>query len=310
MSRALERAPRLWTLWTAARPSQLALIVLVYALGIGMKTARRGQAMADPWAVLTEPAVGVATVAVVAVSIGVHYANEYADVETDRRTERTPFSGGSGALERSGLGRGHLARASATAVAAGIGAAVWGIATGRLSTMVGILLGVIAVLGLGYSLPPGAFIRRGVGELVNAVLGGLVLPAYGAATVGVLATADVVAMLPFSCLVGCNLLATHWPDRHADASVGKSTLAVRLSPGQLRALYWTLAGVASLVTVAVLGMSLPRAVAAGQLTAIPLVLWGGLVLTRQRSPFPAVAAMVWYAVVTTAAWWWLAVVGP
>lgn len=310
MSSVIERSPRLWTLWRAARPSQLALIVLVYALGIGMAMARRGRGAGEAGAVLTDPAVGVGTAAVVAVSTGIHYANEYADVETDRRTERTPFSGGSGALERSGLARTFLARASAVAVASGIAVAVGGIVTGYLSPGAGGLLGVIAVMGLGYSLPPTAFIRRGVGELVNAVLGGVLLPIYGVATVGVPAVVDVVAMAPFVCLVGCNLLATHWPDRHADASVGKRTLAVRLSPNTLRSLYWILAGVGALVTGVVLGAALPRLVVAGQLVTVPLLLWGGVVLTRQRSPFPAVATMVGYAVVTTVAWWWLAVVGP
>ncbi|MDS0475522.1 hypothetical protein [Natrinema sp. 1APR25-10V2] len=34
-----DRMPRLWTLWAAARPSQLGLIAVVYALGVGMATA-------------------------------------------------------------------------------------------------------------------------------------------------------------------------------------------------------------------------------------------------------------------------------
>ncbi|MFC6976063.1 prenyltransferase [Halomicroarcula sp. GCM10025709] len=300
---AIDRAPRLWTLWKAARPSQLALIGAVYALGIGMALGRRGD-----WSLAAHgPAVGIGGLAVFAVAASIHYANEYVDVETDRRTERTPFSGGSGALAQTGVDRVVLARASLTAVIVGIAIAAGGYVTGQLSATAVVFLGVIALAGLGYSLPPTAFIRRGVGELVNALLGGLLLPLYGTTTVGTPTVADGVALVPFCCLIGCNLLATHWPDRDADASVGKRTLAVRLPPDRLRRLYWLLAGSAVVVTGLSYETVLPPLVVAGQAGSLPLVLWGGIVLTRQRSPFPAVAAMVWYALATAAAWWSLAV---
>ncbi|MDS0259321.1 prenyltransferase [Haloarcula sp. S1CR25-12] len=294
-----DRLPRLWTLWSAARPSQIALIGLVYALGIGM--ARALTPAAVPW---THVAVGGAVL--VPVALSVHYANEFADVETDRMTERTPFSGGSGALERTGVSRGLLARASGAALAAGVSGGVVGWLAGLVSTTALALLTGIAGLGLAYSLPPVALVRRGVGELTNAVLGGTLLPLYGVAVVGRVSPATVLAVLPFTVLVGCNLLATHWPDREADAAVGKRTLAVRWSPRRLRGAYWTLAAVAVLVTVGLAGRVLPVTVVTTQTLALPPLLWGGIVLTRQRSPFPAVAAMVVHAGASTAAWWWLA----
>ncbi|MFU8870292.1 MAG: prenyltransferase, partial [Natronococcus sp.] len=105
------RVPRLWALWAAARPSQLALIVLVYALGIG-KAAAEASLMRDGSTLQLDgdqPAflelVVVGAIALIPVSVAIHYANEYADADTDALTERTPFSGGSGALERTGLPR-------------------------------------------------------------------------------------------------------------------------------------------------------------------------------------------------------------
>ena len=49
------------------------------------------------------PSFLLAVSAGVLISISIHYVNEYADVETDRITQRTAFSGGSGALPESGL---------------------------------------------------------------------------------------------------------------------------------------------------------------------------------------------------------------
>ena len=292
-----DRFPRLSALWLAARPSQLALIGLVYALGVGMATT---DAPAVPWT-----RVGVGFAAVLPLAVSIHYANEYADAETDRLTERTPFSGGSGALERTGVDRTLLARASAGALFVGVTAAGLGWLASLLSTTATALLATIAVAGLAYSLPPVALVRRGVGEVTNAVLGGTLLPLYGVAVVGPVTVEAVLAVVPFTLLVGCNLLATHWPDREADAAVGKRTLAVRWSPERLRLAYWTLVAAAVLMTAGLTPL-LPTAIIAAGAVALPPLLWGGVVLTRQRSPFPAVSAMVLHAGASTVAWWWLA----
>jgi len=286
-------------LWLAARPSQVALIALVYAHGVGM--ARALTTVAVSW-----PAVAAGGSVLLSVALGIHYANEYADVETDRLTERTPFSGGSGGVERTGVRQAVLARAAGVATFVGIAGAVAGWWSGLLSVTALALLGSIAVAGLSYSLPPAALVRRGVGELTNAALGGTLLPLYGVAVAGRVSPTTVLAVVPFTVLVGCNLLATHWPDREADAAVGKRTLAVRWSAPGLRQAYWLLATVAVLLTVGLAGRVLPAPVVAAQALALPSLVWGGVVLTRQRSPFPAVSAMVLHAGASTAAWWWLA----
>ena len=293
-----DRTPRLAALWLATRPSQLALIGVVYTLGVGMATVLGSSTV--PW----RP-VGVGAAILLPVALSVHYANEYADAETDRRTERTPFSGGSGALERTGVARSLLARASGVALAVGVtgGAVAWWV--GVVSATAVAFLVAIAVAGLAYSLPPVALVRLGVGEVTNALLGGTLLPLYGVAVVSSVTVTTVLAVVPFTLLVGCNLLATHWPDRDADAAVGKRTLAVRWSRGRLRTAYWTLATAAVVTTTALVG-TVPTAVVAAQTLALPPLLWGGVVLTRQRSPFPAVSAMVVHAGASTLAWWWLA----
>ncbi|WP_240479554.1 prenyltransferase [Haloprofundus marisrubri] len=309
------RVPRLWALWAAARPSQLLLILLVYVLGVGIATAMSGlegtRTVVSPSGFVFSEAFAPAlagAVALVPVAVTIHYANEYADVETDALTEQTPFSGGSGALVRTGLDAEFLQHATgASAVVSVLTLACIVSVVGLSPTAAGLLVTVL-VVGVAYSLPPVAFIRRGVGEAVNALLGGLLLPLYGAATVGSATVSTALTVVPFTLVVGCNLLATHWPDRKADATVGKRTLAVRWRPDSLRRAYVVLAAVAAATTALLwfLGL-LPTLAALSHLVCVPFLVWGGYVLTRQRSPLPSVLAMVSLAVSTTLAWWAVAV---
>lgn len=299
---------RIWALWAASRPSQLALIALVYALGVGTAAAGRvvegGPDGVDAGVART---VGYGLVALIPTAVAIHYANEYADVETDSLTESTPFSGGSGALVETGLPRSFLGRATAVASAVAVLVGGGALAGGVLAADAGALLAVVFLFGLAYSLPPVALVDRGVGEFVNATLGGLVLPVYGVAVVATPTVATPLVTLPFALVVGCSLLCTHWPDRDADAAVGKRTLAVRWPPARIRRLYAALAGLAAATTVALLLAGvLPGTVAAAHIVAVPFLLWGGRTLTRRRSPLPAVTAMVALAAATSVAWWWLA----
>ena len=82
-------------LFAMSRPLQLISIALVYLLGtiIAVEHGVSMDTTAFVWGLSV----------LLPVSASVHYANEYADHETDALTTRTPFSGGSGALSRTGL---------------------------------------------------------------------------------------------------------------------------------------------------------------------------------------------------------------
>jgi 1,4-dihydroxy-2-naphthoate octaprenyltransferase len=278
------------------RPAQLALIVLVYGLGavVVLRTVQF-----DPSSLVG------GLVALLPVAVSVHYVNEYADYETDTLTDRTPFSGGSGALQRTGLDRAFAWRAAWAALVLGVAAAVVCAVHGFTATTIGILT-VIGVVGWQYSVGPLALVWRGAGEVTNAVLGGLLLPLYGAATqTGSLEPQVALAMVPFTIMVLVNLLATHWPDREADAAVGKSTLPTRWDPPRLRLTYAVLTIVAALVLLGLTGAVVPPLVTVASLPAFVVAAWGYTHYTRQESPFPAVAAMVTLALCQTAAWLWL-----
>jgi len=304
-----------WVLFKTSRPSQLLLIAGVYALGAKIALAKG--------AAFSAVDLGAGLAALLPVAASVHYVNEYADYETDALTDRTPFSGGSGALVQTSVSRSLALRAAIVALAAGTALAATFFATGHLPARGVALLAVIAVFGWQYSLGPLALIRRGVGEVDNAALGGLVLPVYGGAVAGGSLAVVGLASVPFFLLVFLNLFEVHWPDREADAAVGKRTLAVRWSPGRLRAAY---AAVAVAAGVSVIALSpalpavlagtplpapfspapLPGVVAAASALVAPLVVWGWLGYTERHLPWPGVFAMVGLAALQFLAWCWVA----
>lgn len=290
----------------ASRPAQLLLVVAVYALGVALATAHG--------APLEERRVLAGLLALVPTAGGIHYANEYADYETDKLTDRTPFSGGSGALQATDVRRGLVLNAATVALTVGGVAAALFALQGLLPRQAVWILAGGAVLGVQYSLPPLAFARRGLGELVNAALGGVVLPCYGAAVLGGLDRAVILTVVPFAWFVLANMFETQWPDRHADADVGKDTLAVRWRPRRLRAGYAVavVAGFASLLalTDGVLAAApdvFPWLVTYATLPAMPLFAWGTVRFTRREVPYPAVVGMVMVAVLQLTAWAALAV---
>lgn len=285
-------------LWAASRPSQLLLIAGVYALGVKIATVSG--------ATLSAPALAVGLAALLPVAASVHYANEYADYETDALTERTPFSGGSGALPASGLDRRIVLRAAVGTLAFGAVLAAAGVALGVLSLPALVLLAVIAVFGWQYSVGPLKLAWRGWGELDNAALGGLALPVYGAAVVGGPLDRVALASIPFFLVVLLNLFATQWPDRTADAAVGKNTLAVQWSRGRLRLAYSAIVGLAALSVLALQPTILPRPVALASAVATPLLVVGALGYTKRHVPWPTVSAMVLLALAQFVAWCWVA----
>jgi len=285
------------------RPDQLLLVLFVYSLGIARAAAA---GVPTPRATVVWGAL-----ALLPAAASVHVANEYADYETDALTERTPFSGGSGALVRTGLPRSLALRAAVGALALAVVATGVAVAVGPLGTAAVGTLAVIVAFGWQYSLPPLALAWNGVGELDNAALGGVVLPAYGVAVAADgLTVPGVLPFLPIGAVVVANLLATTWPDREADAAVGKETLATRWPPDRLRiahrlSLVVGFVGLAALTAVG----RVPTVGGVATLAAVPFALWAALRYTRDESPFPTVATMLAFIGAQFVGWshaagWW------
>lgn len=288
-------AGRVVAVWRMSRPEQVLLIGVVYAVGVaaGVAVHDRLDVVAAAW--------GLA--ALVPTAVSVHVVNEYADHETDALTSRTAFSGGSGALADLGLDRRLALWAAAASAAVALAVTAVGVATGSLPAVAAALLVVGLVGGWQYSVGPLRFSRRGLGEVANAVLGGLLLPLFGvAAATGRLELVDVLLFVPFALLDFVNLLETQWPDRVADRLVGKHTLVSRVSPRTVRTLA-TVATVAAYGTaVVVLADLMLVAVALASLVALPLSVWALTRITRADRPLPGVLAMVTFLLSQGAAW--------
>lgn len=277
-----------------SRPDQVLLVVAVYGTGVAAGAAT------NPVSTLAGAAWGLA--ALVGVAVSVHMANEYADADTDAVTERTRFSGGSGALRDLGLDRRLPLRGAWASAGAGVAVALLATLLDRLST---IALGLVLLGLLGgwlYSLGPRALSRHGWGEVANAVLGGWLLPLFGmAAVAGQVDVADLLLFVPFALVVFVNLLETQWADRHADLRAGKKTLVTRLSRRHVQALALasTLAAYGGLTVL--VPDPVPVPVGAASLLALPFSVWAVVSMTHRR-PLPAVLAMLVMLTAVAAAW--------
>jgi 1,4-dihydroxy-2-naphthoate octaprenyltransferase len=282
-------------LWRMARPTHLVLIAFVYLLGATMALALG--------AAYDRQLFSFGLLVLLIVSSSVHYANEYADFQTDALTQRTLFSGGSGALPNSTLPRRVALQAGWVSLAAGFMLAIYGWTVGALNSTALFILATGTFLGWMYSVPPLALAWKGWGELDNAVTGGMALPLFGFAVLaGTIDFPTAAGWAPFVALVFLNLLATTWPDREADLAVGKRMLATRWSPVRLRRVYWVVAALFFVMFPLLVGWSLPPRVAWSSYLVAPLVIIGGLLYTKVHSPLPSVAPMVTMAVIQFVAW--------
>jgi len=285
-------------LWGMSRPMQLLAVFLVYSLGT--LVAKVQTTLFDPIFYVD----GLIVLLLVAASI--HYANEYADHETDALTTPTPFSGGSGVLARGIVSRRLALQAAWVTLLSGIVAAAIYVALGYMHMTALLILAAGAFGGWMYSLPPLQLAWRGFGEADNAFLGGMLLPLYGyTVQTGYVDHVVICAFVPFMLLVFLNLLATTWPDRRADATVGKYTLATQMAAYRLRWLYGVVALFALLFLLSIAAQILPVEVVLGSFAVSPFVAWGMWTYTRSENPLASVSAMVALLLLQLGGWGWV-----
>lgn len=275
--------------WRMARPTQLVAIILVYSWGTLIALSTPNEFRPLPYL--------AGLVSLILASASIHYANEYADYETDALTSRTLFSGGSGGLHFYDVPRETALHAAKVTLIASLLITGSFAIVGLLSIVTLLLLVLGLVGGWMYSLRPLCLAWRGWGELTNAFLGGMLLPVWGF-TVQVEHIDWLVFLLslPFMLYVFTNLLATTWADRHADRAVGKFTLATRWPVSRLRMIYFLVAFVALLIFFIIQVRLVPGDIVWLSILLLPLTLWAGHTYTKWHSPFPSVLVMVVYLV--------------
>jgi len=262
----LERVGRKAVSWIAALRLQFyPSTFLVYALGAAVYAGAAAFSRAAFWlGYLVLFALEAATV----------FVNELYDHSADRANRRYgPFNGGSrvvvdGRLTRRELGIGAVV---ALAVAGGASLALAGFADVAAVPALP-FVAALATVAVGYTLPPLRLCYRTLGELdVGCTHGPAVLVcgwlfmggALDDATPWLVATPIALATLP-------SITLSNVPDRLADASVGKRTIAVRL--GQRRAIDVALAATLVAAAAAIVWPLLPGVVG----DAYRAVPWGAV----------------------------------
>mgnify|MGYP006296902825 CR=1 FL=1 len=202
------------------RPLALLAGIIAYLLGMAMASA---SVEVDPGTALLGLLIMVLAV------LMAHYANEYADLDTDTLTRRTPFSGGSGVLPSGIVPPVWALYAALLCLLATSLLTATSILFGPLEPVVGLLVALGLLGGWSYSMPPFRLERTWAGELDNSLLGGFLMPlmAFSCLTGGITQESVLWCVPPFFAVLA-NLIAVHWADRRADEMVGKHSMTVRL----------------------------------------------------------------------------------
>jgi 1,4-dihydroxy-2-naphthoate polyprenyltransferase len=249
----------------AARPLAQMNIALPILFGTALAWAWSG-ALDVAWLLL---ALGLGVVA----QLVIVFANDVADEAGDRRNELFNFaSGGSRVLVEGKLDRSTLLRA---AVAASLVLLL-------ASTVIGLVFGrpflivfAVATIGLtwAYGFAPLSLAYRGLGEPVQGIGCGVVLPLMGwTMQLGGLEGFPWQALVPAFVLGVASNITTALPDAPADAAVDKHTWPVRYGPRRARKHSLQLVAIGTLATPLVLpGLSHAGLVAIQVLPALALL---------------------------------------
>lgn len=256
-----------------ARPFVLLAGVMAYLVGLAYAWSRLGS--------IDAVAAGYGLLVLMTSTIMGHYADEYADLDTDSMTRRTWFSGGSGVLPEGRLPPRFALHMALAMLAISLALAIAGWLWGIFSLDYLALLSISLILGWSYSMPPLRLERRGWGELDNAFLGGfsMVLAGY-LPQAGNVDLYSLLFCLPMFLVVLINLIPVHWSDREADRTVGKITLVVRLGE-KASELYLVLIGSLYLATLLLWPQVLPTEAMVMMMLTLPIALWSYLRFKRR-----------------------------
>jgi 1,4-dihydroxy-2-naphthoate octaprenyltransferase len=209
-------------LFILSRPLFLVGGALVYALGAGI--ARYLGAPID-WGLYILGQIYVTTM-----QLSAHYLNEYFDSPADRdNPNRTPFSGGSGAVGEGKLSRETVVWASLTTLTILASLTVLLINIAPVSPL---LLSIIVLAFLGsffYSVPPVRLAYSGYGELTTSIVVANLVPIF-AFTLQYQELHRLLLMttFPLTSLHLAMMIVFEFPDYLNDIKYEKLTLLVRV----------------------------------------------------------------------------------
>lgn len=205
-----------------SRPLFLLGAAIVYALGVGIADYL---GVPIDWGLYLLGQAFVTTL-----QLSAQYLNEYFDSPADAQNpNRTPFSGGSGAVGPGKLSRNTVLLAAVTMLT--IVASLTVLLINRAPATP--LLVVVLVLGfLGaffYSVPPVQLVSSGYGELTTSFLVAFLVPGFAfLLQTGSFHRLLLVSGLPLTALHLAMMLVFEFPDYATDLKFEKETLLVRI----------------------------------------------------------------------------------
>lgn len=204
------------------RPLFLIGAALVYALGVGI--ARYLGTPID-WGLYL---LGQAWVWLLQLST--HFLNEYYDAEADAANpNRTPFSGGSGAVGPGGLPRQVALISALTCLTLVASLTVLLIRFADPSPALGLVMALGFLGAMFYSVPPVRLASSGYGELTTSILVANLVPAFSyLLQTGELHRLLAMSTFPLTALHLAMMLAFELPDYATDLKHQKRTLMVRV----------------------------------------------------------------------------------
>lgn len=273
-----------------SRPHFLIGGFLMYGLGVGIarflgtNVNATGYLLGQAWITLLQ--------------LSIHYLNEYFDAPADlNNRNRTPFSGGSGAI-----GPGKLFRS--TALYAGI------VCLGILASMTVLLIryvplqpatvllmGLIFLGAFFYAVPPVRLESSGYGELTSSILVANLVPAFALLIQsGEFHRLLAMSTFPITILNLAMLIALELPDYATDLKYEKNTLLVRIGwEAGMRLHNLLILGAYLLLGLATL-FGLPSAIALPAFLSLPL----GMLQIYQMNRIAAGIKPNWNALTLTA----------
>jgi 1,4-dihydroxy-2-naphthoate octaprenyltransferase len=206
-----------------ARPHFLIGAALLYALGVGI--ARYLGTQVDWEAYL----LGQAWVSLLQLST--HFLNEYYDAPADTANpNRTPFSGGSGAVGPGKLTRSTALISAAACLTVVASLTVLLISRGYLSPAAQLIMFLAFLGSFFYSAPPVRLASSGYGELVTSILVANLVPAFAfLLQTGELHRLVAMATFPLTALHLAMMMSFELPDYASDIKYDKQTLMVRMN---------------------------------------------------------------------------------
>jgi len=160
--------------------------------------------------------------------LSVSFSNDYFDTEVDRHGVPGPFTGGSGILVESPELRPAARRIAIALIfcSLALGLLFMALYPEPIGFMAFVFAGSLG--GWFYSAPPLSLSYRGLGEITNALVGGLLVPGLGYLVMaGSLTAQGLLFAIPLTLYGMAFIISVEIPDMEADLLGGKNTLVSR-----------------------------------------------------------------------------------